>query len=56
MLLFAHVAGALAAVMVFVGRRYSFASSFQFFQTLIGLLGPPRHAQKCCNHEPRNVA
>ena len=56
MLLSAHVAGALAAMLVFVGRRFGLASSFHLFKPIIGLLGPPRHAQKCCNHEPRNVA
>ena len=32
MLLSAHVLGALAAMLVFVGRRFGFASSFQSFQ------------------------
>ena len=44
MLLSAHVAGALAAVLVFVGRRFGLASSFHLFKHIIGLLGPPRLA------------
>ena len=46
MLLSAHVAGALAAMLVFVGRRFGLASSFHLFKPIIGLLGPPRHDQK----------
>ena len=54
MLLSAHVAGALAAVLVFVGRRFGLASSFQSFQTYNW--SAPRHVQKCCTHELRNMA
>ena len=46
MLLSAHVAGALAAVLVFVGHRFGLTSSLHLFKHIIGLLGPPRHDQK----------